>query len=355
MRRAVEIMALVALAAGRVEAAGEAAGAAGDPGGGTVVWLFGPDDFGPRAIRSALRPLGELGLTIVVERVSGDVPDEDDALESLAVHRALAAAWNDSGGELQVLLAGAEGPERLSAEPGSLDEKAVYLRELLRSRLEGRSPGAELLVTAPSELVPEPLPPQLPVTRPRPPGWSPPKRYRGPAPGPRLGIGYLVRLHPDSTPWSQHGPAFHLPAWQLPERLVLRAIWAVMLPARIGDPGRTWLEISSFELSGAIGWVPLRRSRVDLELELGGGAVRTRCEAFLASGSSQSAARLTGRLHGAVGLVWHPRAGLDVRLHAGVTFVPAPASFGIGGEGHFGRARWRPTAGIDLSTALLGG
>lgn len=350
-------MALAALTvpATRIAADGDAADGVDRPSRGTIVWLSGPNDPGRRAIRSALRPLGELGLALVLERVSEGAPDEDDALESLAVHRALAAAWDDDGGELQVLLAGAEGPERLSAEPGSLDEKAVYLRELLRSRLEGRSLGAELLVTAPPELVPEPLPPQLPVSRPRPPGWSPPERYDGPSPGPRLGIGYLVRLHPDSTPWSQHGPAFHLPAWRLPARLVLRAVWAVMLPARIGDPGRTWLEISSFELSGAIGWVPLRRSRVELELELGGGALRTRCEAFLASGSSMSAARLTGRLHGAIGLVWHPRAGMDVRLHAGVAFVPAPASFGIEGEGDFGSARWRPTAGIDLSTALLGG
>jgi hypothetical protein len=317
-----------------------------------VVWIAHPGDPALDACRAATRRLEEVGITVVSDP-SPVIPERSRALETLAVYRAAAVLWHAADGTIGVLLRGVYGTESFAAGVGSPDEQALFLRELLVARLLGENLSADLLITAPGEVVPSPEPRQLPVTRPRPADGE----TRDDAPdasrfGPRIALGWRWRLHPDEVTWSQHGITGHLPAWRFRSGLELRVVGAIGLPTRIGDPGVAWLELTDLELAGVAGFRPWQGRRFGVELSAGAGAYCLRAAAFLPDGTSQSAKHVAGQLVGGIGVTWRLAGWLELRLHGGVARVLGPGWFSINGRGDFGAEPWQPFAGLDLFAAL---
>ncbi|HUT78224.1 MAG TPA: hypothetical protein VM285_11080 [Polyangia bacterium] len=324
------------------------------PRGTLVVWIGHPDDPGPATFSVTASRLDDVGVTVVLDR-SPVAPDRTRTLETLAVYRAAAVLWHEADGTLGVLLRGGSGPESFEVGVGSPDEQALYVRELLVARLLGENPSADLLITAPGELVPSPEPRQLPVTRPRPEDRNAPDAPPAASFGPRIALGWRWRVHLDEVTWTQHGIAAHLPAWRFESGLELRAVGAIGLPTRIGDPGVAWLELTELELGIEAGVRPVRGRIVDIELFGGAGAYCLRAAAFLPDGTSRSMKYLAGQVVGGVGVAWRPAGRLELRLHGGVARVLGPGWFSINGRGDFGAEPWQPSVGLDLSVALPGG
>lgn len=338
------------LLAAAVFAAASGAGAA-DPA--VAVWIDHPRDPAPETFPAAAARLEEIDISLVRESLPA-APDQDRAREILDAHRAVVVVWHEPEGQLAVLLSGASDAELFEVEVGTPDEEALYLREFLAVRVLGEHLSAELLITAPEEVVPPRDPPQLRLTLPRPTASSakPPPRSSEPRFGPRLALGWRTGFHFDEVTWSRHGIAFHLPAWLFEFGLELRVVGVVGLPARIGDPWVSWLELSTSEAGAAAGFRPFGGRTLDAEVFAGAGVSYTRAAAFLADGSTASADHLSGQITMGAGLVWGFLPGLELRLHGGANRVLRPGRFSINGRGGFGAAPWQPLIGMDLSAAL---
>lgn len=325
--------------------------AAGTDERALAVWIEYPGDPRPEAFDPMARRLEDVAVTLILERAP-TIPDRVAAHSTLAVYRAAAVLWREADGTLFVLLRGAEGPESFNLASGTPEAEALWVRELLAARVLGENLAAELLVTAPEEVVPAGEPRQLVVTRPR--ARAPDRStYTGSLDtGPRFAVGWRWRAHFDDVTWGQHGISFHLPAWRFSPALEARVAGAIGLPARIGEAGLTWLELTDLELGLGAAARPLRGRHLDAELFVGAGAYYVRAAAFLVNGTSRSADHLAGQLTAGVGIAWRPSGWVELRLHGGVHRVLGPSWFSINGNGDFGAAPWQPFFGLDLSVSL---
>ncbi len=342
-------LALLALLALLAPPAAEA-----DTGQVLVVWIEYPGDPGPDTYRAAARRLEEIGITTAVDQ-SPVVPDRSRVLETLAIYHATAVIWHEADGALGVLLGGGGGPESYRVAAGSADEEALYVRELLTARFLGESSSVDQLITAPGEVVPSSEPRQLNVTRPRSGDRTPAGAGERRSTGPGFALGWRWRAHFDEVFWSQHGISAHLPAWRFASGRELRVAGAVGLPARIGEPGVTWLELTDLELGIEAGARPLRGRFFDVELFAGGGAYYLRAAAFLPDGTSRSADHLAWQITGGAAVIWRPAGWFEIRLHGGVHRVLGQGWFSIGGNGDFGAEPWQTSIGLDLCALLPGG
>jgi hypothetical protein len=316
-----------------------------------VVWVSSPTDGEPLEVAELALLFEDLDLALVVEQ-SAAPPSLDEALETLAVYRAVAVVWHDRDGALQLLLAESQEPERLSTVAGRPTEEALFVREVLRGRmLDSDEFTADLLVTVPGEVVDD-----LP-RRPEPRRTEPPPVVHfdsnRPIAGGRLGGGYAVRAHFDRITWGQHLLTVQAPAWRFEPGVVLRVVLEVAFPQRIGDYGVTWLELSSVGAQLGAAWIPTARRWFEFEVGGGAGFVESLATAFLANGESQRADHLSGQLGFWFALGWHPTPTVDLRVHLDGTYLLATPSFSIGGRGNFGSYAWQPGAGVDIAVALF--
>lgn len=321
---------------------------------GVVVWIASPGE-NVRFLREVAPPvIEELGVTVIVEE-AGEPPTLIHALETLAVHHALAVVWHGEG-YLQVLFAGEGAEERLKTRAGPPQEEALYVRDVIVARVEeGGELFSEILVTVPGELVEPPGPPPLGEVHVEVNVFGP--RSVRPRSGGRLGIGYFMRGHFDEVSWTQHGLSLHVPAWRFEKGLMLRLTLAVGLPASFGDPDANRLELRSVGGMAGAAWIPFEQRWFELEIGGGAGFEHTEAVAFLDNGTTKSAEHVSGQLAVWFGLVWHPTPGLDVRLHLNGAYVLRPPSFGISVNGNtsgdFGSFPWQPGVGIDVAGVLF--
>ncbi|MBW2276464.1 MAG: hypothetical protein JRF63_03165 [Deltaproteobacteria bacterium] len=329
------------------------------PGGiGVVVWIASPGE-NVHFLRKAAPPvIEELGVTVIVEE-AGEPPTLTHALETLAVHHALAVVWHGEG-YLQVLFAGEGAEERLKTRAGPPQEEALYVRDVLVARVEeGGALFSEILVTVPGELVERPEPPPLGEVHVEVNVIGP--RSVRPLSGGRLGIGYVMRSHFDEVSWRQHALSIHVPAWRFEQGLMVRLMVAVGLPASFGDADVDRLELRSIGGVAGAAWIPFEQRWFEIEIGGGAGFEHTTAVAFFENGKTESAKHVAGQLAVWFGLVWHPTPGLDVRLHLNGAYVFRPPSFGIdaGGDssndvkGDFGSFPWQPGVGIDVAGVLF--
>jgi len=348
MRTALETVSLVLLLVASPAAADDRGA---EPAGlGTVVWIASPGE-NVRFLREAAPPLlEELGVAVIVEE-AGQPPTLLHALETLAVHHALAVVWHGEG-SLQVLFAGEDAEERLKTRAGPPQEEALYVRDALAARLEpGGELTSEILVTVPGEVVewPETPPPgevRVDVALVGP-------RAKLPRSGGRLGAGYVLRGHFDTESWIQHGIVLHAPAWRFEQGLVVRLTVTIGLPSSFGDPDADRLELRSVGGLAGAGWIPFEQRWFELELGGGAGFEQTSAVAFLSNGEADSAEHVSGLVAVWLGLVWHPMPGLDVRLHLNGAYVFRTPSYSINGRGDFGAFPWQPGGGLDIAATLF--
>jgi hypothetical protein len=344
--------ALICLIGGERPAAADPVDEA-DAGRGVVVWIVSPSEDVKKLRAAAAPQIEELRLALAIEQ-SGAPPTVYQALETLAVHRALAVVWHDADGGLQLLFTGEGAPERLTAAAGSPQEEALYVREVLRARLEEAGELVfDLLVTAPGEDL-ETLSPVL-STGPAAPSVDTVIRSSSPRPrsGGRLGLGYGVRAHFDVVSWSQHTLTVHVPAWRFERFAIVRLMLSVGLPSTIGRTAGDWLEIRSVGGVLGAGWIPMARRWFELELGGGVGFEDTTANAFLSTGKAEGADHLSGQLVVWAALVWHPTPGMDIRLHLNGAYILRPPSYSINGKGDFGAYPWQPGAGVDIAAAMF--
>ena len=302
----------------------------------------------------------EAGFSLVLETVES-TPTAAEALEIMLSHRAVAVVWHDASNALQVFFREVGRPEMITTESGDPKEEALYLKELLLTRTGQDSLLSSYLVTVPEEVVEAERPRRPPASVRTPEGPPAVKKIVLPPPPPKppisrkgwkIGLGYALRAHSDTTLWWQSALRLHVPIMRASDLVELGVSVTAGFPTEIGEDGVQWLEIRSFDGVATVGVVPLRMDKLEVAGWFSLGVMSYSTVAFLSTGETESGSHLTGVSSVSMGAIWYPFDVLGIRLYFEGAYVFAPPSYSINGNGKFGEYPWIPGGGLDIIVSL---